>query len=254
MTWRRFVAIGDSTAEGLDDPDGEGGYRGWADRLAHILDDAYGDVLYANLAIRGRRTHEVLDLQLPAALELEPDLVAVAVGVNDILRPGFHLARILRDIERIHRSVRRIGADVVTFTQPDPGPVMPLARPLRPRVHAFNDGLRRTALRTGAVLVDLGAHPMASDPRLWSDDRLHANSLGHERIAAAMADALAVPGSDATWADPLPDARTKARWSAIGDQVTWMRTYLVPWLGRRLSGASSGDGSRAKRPELRPVE
>ena len=32
--FRRFVAIGDSTTEGMDDPDGSGGYRGWADRLA----------------------------------------------------------------------------------------------------------------------------------------------------------------------------------------------------------------------------
>ena len=31
--FERYVAIGDSTAEGLDDPDGRGGYRGWANRL-----------------------------------------------------------------------------------------------------------------------------------------------------------------------------------------------------------------------------
>ena len=35
-TFSRYVAIGDSTTEGLDDPDGAGGYRGWADRLAEI--------------------------------------------------------------------------------------------------------------------------------------------------------------------------------------------------------------------------
>jgi hypothetical protein len=34
------VAIGDSTTEGLDDPDGAGGYRGWADRLAEIIANA----------------------------------------------------------------------------------------------------------------------------------------------------------------------------------------------------------------------
>ena len=36
----RYVAIGDSSTEGLEDPDGAGGYRGWADRLAQLLADA----------------------------------------------------------------------------------------------------------------------------------------------------------------------------------------------------------------------
>jgi hypothetical protein len=34
MRIERYVALGDSSTEGLDDPDGAGGYRGWADRLA----------------------------------------------------------------------------------------------------------------------------------------------------------------------------------------------------------------------------
>ena len=33
LPFRRYVAIGDSSTEGLDDPDGRGGYRGWANRL-----------------------------------------------------------------------------------------------------------------------------------------------------------------------------------------------------------------------------
>ena len=54
--YERYVAIGDSTSEGLDDPDGRGGYRGWANRLAERLAELQGSVLYANLAIRGRTT------------------------------------------------------------------------------------------------------------------------------------------------------------------------------------------------------
>ena len=53
-TFRRYVAIGDSSTEGLEDPDGHGGYRGWADRLAQHIADAQDEPLeYANLAIRG---------------------------------------------------------------------------------------------------------------------------------------------------------------------------------------------------------
>ena len=56
--FQRYVAIGDSTTEGMDDPDGAGGYRGWADRFAtHVARAQPGHPLeYANLVIRGRTT------------------------------------------------------------------------------------------------------------------------------------------------------------------------------------------------------
>ena len=44
-TFRRYVAIGDSSTEGLEDPVGESGYRGWADRLAEIIANAQADPL-----------------------------------------------------------------------------------------------------------------------------------------------------------------------------------------------------------------
>ena len=35
--FERYVAIGDSSTEGLIDPDGQGGYRGWSMRLAERI-------------------------------------------------------------------------------------------------------------------------------------------------------------------------------------------------------------------------
>src|SRR5258705_6415265 len=84
--FERYVAIGDSSTEGIDDPDGDGGYRGWANRLAQRIADAQGAVLYANLGIRGRLTREILDEQLAPALAMHPDLATVFSGSNDILR------------------------------------------------------------------------------------------------------------------------------------------------------------------------
>src|SRR4051812_39625263 len=78
--WHRYVAIGDSSTEGMDDPDGTGGYRGWADRLAEHLAAYQGSVEYANLAIRGRTTAQILAEQVPAAIDLAPDLVTVVAG------------------------------------------------------------------------------------------------------------------------------------------------------------------------------
>lgn len=37
------------------------------------------------------------------------------------------------------------------------------------------------------------------------------------------------------------------------DNIQWAREYLVPWIGRRLRGESSGDHVEAKRPDLLPL-
>jgi hypothetical protein len=36
--------------------------------------------------------------------------------------------------------------------------------------------------------------------------------------------------------------------------LRFAREHLVPWIGRRLTGRSSGDGRPPKRPELLPYE
>ena len=59
----RFVAIGDSQSEGLNDGDDARGYRGWADRLAERLAEIDPGVQYANLAIRGRLARQVREEQ-----------------------------------------------------------------------------------------------------------------------------------------------------------------------------------------------
>src|SRR6185436_2136829 len=96
------------------------------------------------------------------------------------------------------------GATVLGFTLPDLSLVLPIARPIAGRVRALNDALRHASASSGAILVDFAKHSIGSDPRLWGDDRLHANSAGHERIAAALAWALRLPNTDDTWSHPLP--------------------------------------------------
>lgn len=251
--YSRYVAIGDSSTEGLDDRDGAGGYRGWADRLAAQVAATSPGLRYANLGVRGRLVREVRDGQLPRALALGPDLATVFAGVNDLLRRSFDAAAVLGDLEATFAALTATGATVLTITMPDPGRAMPIARPLRPRVAAFNAGVRAAAARTGVRVADVGAAAVGSDPRLWSEDRLHANSLGHERIAAALAQALELPGSGGEWADPLPPAPRRRGHEVLRAEAAWTRTHLAPWVGRRLRGRSSGDDLQAKRPEYGPV-
>lgn len=250
--FERYVAIGDSTVEGLDDPDGKGGYRGWADRLADRIAAMQGSVLYANLGVRGRTTRQIVEGQLEPALAMRPDLAVAVSGTNDLLRRRFDAARLRGDIESMQRALRDAGATVITFTLPDLSAIMPLARLLRARLLAMNHAIREASAASGAIVCDMAAFPVASDPRLWSDDRLHANAAGHERIAAALAYHLGLPGSDMSWADPLRGEAPRGAAQLARAEAAWIRRHLAPWLWRHARGISSGDGVRAKRSVMAP--
>ena len=120
-TFRRFVALGDSSTEGLDDPDGEGGYRGWADRLAAIVANARVERLdYANLGVRGLRVNEVRLTQFDSALAMRPDLMSIFAGANDLLSVECDFVMIGADLAAMFGEARGRECTVVTFTMPDP--------------------------------------------------------------------------------------------------------------------------------------
>ncbi|MFF3017624.1 SGNH/GDSL hydrolase family protein [Streptomyces sp. NPDC057939] len=251
--YARYVAIGDSQTEGVGDGDDTVGLRGFADRLAEHLAVANPGLLYANLAVRGRLAGQIVAEQVEPALALRPDLVTVIAGVNDLLRPGFDAARVAGRLEEAFAAFAAAGAQVATATVPDIGRIAPAARPLRPRLLALNAHIREAAARHGVVVAETGLSDVAADPRLWAVDRLHAGPLGHARIAAALAEALGVPGSDDSWSHPLPHRPAPSALRTVSTEVAWAAGFLGPWLGRRLRGRSSGDGRSAKRPELLPV-
>jgi lysophospholipase L1-like esterase len=136
-TYRRFVAIGDSTTEGMDDPNGAGGYLGWADRLAERLSTGNPDLEYANLAIRGPYVARVRAEQLPVARDQKPDLASVIAGVNDLLRPRCDIVGLLGHLDPMYGTPPELGATVLTITQPTPVVVTQLAA-------RRNGGLRNT--------------------------------------------------------------------------------------------------------------
>ena len=253
-SFARYVAIGDSSTEGLDDPDGHGGYRGWANRLAaHVAAAQSGPLLYANLAVRGRTTKEVRKEQLAPALAMHPDLVTVFSGVNDLARRHCDVKAVAREMARMFAAFTETGATVLTITMPDLSDVAPVARLVRERLVSLNDKVREACVATGAQCVDLARVPVTSDLRLWSGDRLHANSEGHRRIAAALAQALGLAGHDGAWADPLPPEPAPSIVARLSDELRWTGEHLVPWLWRHARGISSGDGRSAKRPTLETV-
>jgi lysophospholipase L1-like esterase len=254
--YARYVAIGDSSTEGLEDPWPDGsGYRGWANRFAeHVAGAQSTPLLYANLAVRGRKTREVRYEQLAPALAMRPDLATVFSGVNDVVRPSCDVQQVADDLEAMMRALRNNGATVLTITMPDLSAVVPLAKMMRGRLLALNELVRAACARTGAHCVDLATHDVTRDMRLWHSDRLHANSEGHRRIAAALAAAIGLQPDDRPWSDPLPPERPAGAASRVAGELRWARDYFVPWIWRHARGIASGDGRSAKRPELLPVE
>jgi lysophospholipase L1-like esterase len=248
--FRRYVAIGDSSTEGLEDPDGNGGYRGWADRLAqHIADSQDEPLEYANLAIRGMRMREIRTGQLADALAMRPDLLSVFGGMNDAIVPRCDFDSIRADYVIVFGLARRQGAMVVSFTVPDLSAINPLGMAFRERVTKLNDIIRTEAERHDVVVMDFEQYPVAQDPRLWFADRLHGNELGHEKVAAALAWRLGLDGFDDAWSVPLDGEPMRPRGrQLLTTDIDWAMHYLAPWLGKGIRGIRAGRGIQRKRP------
>jgi lysophospholipase L1-like esterase len=253
MTWRSYVAMGDSFTEGMDDAYPDGTYRGWADLVAaRLAVDAGPDFGYANLAVRGRLVDQVIAGQLEATLAMRPDLVSFAAGGNDVLRRRVDLDTLVAKIDRVIGRIRATGADVVMFRFADVTAHLPGQRIVGPRAAALNDGARELAAKHGAYLIDLFADGAFRNPAMWSEDRLHLSAAGHRRVAGHVLNALGV-GVQEDWLLVPPTPAPTPWLLARGADLRWAGRHLGPWIRRRLAGASSGDTVLPKRPALAPV-
>ncbi|MFB2582660.1 SGNH/GDSL hydrolase family protein [Herbiconiux sp. P15] len=251
--WRRYVALGDSFTEGLGDPEAhsQGGNRGWADRVAEVLAlTSDGGFSYANLAIRGRLLQQILDEQIEPALELKPDLISISAGGNDVIRPGTDPDDLAARFEVGIRRLRRDDATVVIFTGVDTG-FTPVFKGIRGRVAIYNEHLRVIADRYDCVVADQWGLKEIQDTRMWSLDRLHLNALGHHEVARLVLRSLNV---DNDLVAGVPEPLPRASWRrARNEDLVWARVHLMPWVLRRITHRSSGDGVLPKRPLAEPI-
>ncbi|MDX6356296.1 MAG: hypothetical protein QOF98_3199 [Streptomyces sp.] len=253
-----YTAVGDSFTEGVGDLGPDGTYVGWADRLAVLLADRCaegappGDFRYANLAVRGRLLDQIVAEQVPRAMELAPDLVTFCAGGNDILRPGSDPDAIAERFETAVADLSSVVGTVLVCTGFDTRWV-PVLRHLRGKIATYTAHVRSIADRYDCPVLDLWSLRSVQDRRAWSDDRLHLSPEGHTRVAlrAAQVLGLAVPADPD---QPWPPQSLRLPSEVRRDNIHWAREYLVPWIGRRLRGESSGDDVQAKRPDLMPLQ
>ncbi|MFD9691251.1 SGNH/GDSL hydrolase family protein [Kitasatospora sp. NPDC059088] len=257
-SYASYVAVGDSFTEGMcDDLHPDGHYRGWADRVASALAAEGGSeggsdgFRYANLAVRGKLIGQIHDEQLPAAAGMGADLVTLAGGLNDVLRPGCDIDRVERLLGRCAAELRATGATVVLFTSTDPSRRMAGGARLLPAILRMKAFVQELGRQDGYAVVDLFSAPCFDDRRLWAEDRLHLSPEGHRRVAEGVLEALGRPAAF-DWRAPLPAVAPPGRAERLRSDARWLGTHLGPWIGRRLTGRSSGDGRPPKRPELLP--
>lgn len=241
----RYVALGDSFTEGVGDwdPESPNGVRGWADRVAEQLIFADPSWSYANLAIRGRKMRQILDEQIDAALALQPSLVTLYAGANDILRPRIDIDALMQEYDGGVARLRASGADVVLFTGFDASGSAVFGK-TRGRTAIYNEWVREIADRHSATLVDYWRLREFQDWGYWDVDRMHMSTAGHTLMAARVLEAM-----KSSHRIDLPELDTRpslTRLEQVRADAQWAREYLTPWVGRRLRKVSSGDTLTAR--------
>jgi lysophospholipase L1-like esterase len=187
-----FVALGDSFTAGAGCAPGEC----WADRVAASLRESDLGLTYRNLAEDGATSEAVLG-QVGPALQLEPDLVTVICGANDVLRT------VRPDARRYARTLELIldrlceglpGVAILTATSPESWRFMELGPRTRARVgdgiRRVNEATREISAGRGVPCLDVVGHPGLDDAANFGPDGLHPSSVGHERAAREVARAL----------------------------------------------------------------
>lgn len=246
----RYVAIGDSFTEGVGDAVDDGSLRGWADLVAEGLAAARPEpVAYANLAIRGRLLDAIVREQLPQALALDPapTLITFNGGGNDMLRPGCDLAELLHLTESVIDDVQDAGIELVMLAGPNPAGRLPMGRTITQRGAQLTGEVDRLTAGRGVRFVDIWHDAEIRRAEYWAPDRLHLNAEGHRRVASLVLAGLG-HGDTAHALDPA-DPERRRMWR----EARYYGRYVMPWIGRRLRGRSSGDGRTAKFPEWTPV-
>lgn len=224
-----FVVVGDSAAFGTGDEIATGKFRGWAGFLADAFQDGCD---YYNFSRPGAKSIEVLQKQLPKALREKPDICAVIVGGNDLLRNGFDPIALYNNLRTCCQQLLAMGSEVIMVELHDPNKLLKLPslmrRVLGRRVNAVNAVYRKVALEFEIITVKTRAINDVHNLGNWHIDRMHPGPAGHFMLARNIAEQLRRRG----WAISLPyqlSITDKSR----AEKIKWMMRNGTPWFLKR---------------------
>jgi lysophospholipase L1-like esterase len=224
-----FAVIGDSAASGVGDSDGKGNNLGWSYHLAKSFEEP---LIFINAARPGAKSAEVLETQLPKILLHNPDLVAVVVGGNDLLRSNFNPQKFAENLRKTLLELVSRGCTIMLLELHDPTKIVPMpyliGRICRRRVAAVNAATRELGKTFGAVLMETRSLQDIYAREKWHVDRMHPSKLGHQFIAAQYANLLTDRGYEIgeVQIDPINNRSRK-------DSIKWMLKNGTPWFLKR---------------------
>ncbi|QLL23905.1 SGNH/GDSL hydrolase family protein [Actinobacteria bacterium IMCC25003] len=225
----RFAIIGDSAASGVGDSDSLGNYFGWGYHLAQAFTEP---LIYINASRPGAQSKEVLHEQLPKISIHNPELVAVIVGGNDLLRNGFSPQVFEDNLNETLALIEMMGATSMLLELHDPTRIVPMprlvARVCRRRVNAVNRSTRKLARRYSSVLLETRSLDGIYQREKWHVDRMHPSKLGHQFIADNFAHLLRKRGFEIGNVQ-FSASNNRSR----KDSIIWMLKNGTPWFLKR---------------------
>jgi len=183
-----YVALGDSTGSGVGARDG-----GYVARLFKRLVARRPGSRLTNLCVSGATTADLLRDQLERGVAMNPDLVTVGIGINDIGH-GLTLEQFSKNYEEILSTLReKTRAQIVVSNIPDvsSAPRIPgsLRKEYQQQIMRYSRRLEEIAARQGATIFDVYTithEQLALHPEYFSADGFHPSDAGYELWATQM--------------------------------------------------------------------
>lgn len=188
-----YVALGDSTGSGVGAREG-----GYVARLFKRILERRPDSRLTNLCVSGATTADVLRGQLQRGVALNPNLVTLGIGINDIGH-GLTLDQFSRNYEEILSTLKKqTEAEIVVTNLPDISSAPRIPGPMRneyqQQIIQFSRRVEEIAGRHGVTVFDIytiTTGELASHPEYFSSDGFHPSDKGYELWAQRMWPTLA---------------------------------------------------------------
>lgn len=191
----RYVALGDSYTIGTSVEPAER----FPDQLVADLADSTPTLeLVANLGVNGYTSADLIREELPAVARLDPDVVSLLIGVNDVVQRvsnadyTANLRTILDALEARLRPERIVAVAIPDYTVTPAGADYGDPRRQHDAIVANNATMAALAAERGIAFVDIFDLSLraATDWSLVAEDGLHPSgaqyALWVERIASVV--------------------------------------------------------------------
>lgn len=183
-----YVALGDSTGSGVGAREG-----GYVARLFKRIAERRPESKLTNLCVSGATTDDVLRGQLERGVAMNPDLVTLGIGINDIGH-GFTLDQFSRNYETILSTLKeKTSARIVVTNLPDISTAPRIPNSMRSeyqrQIVQFSRRLEEIAARHGVTVFDIytiTTQELAAHPEYFSNDGFHPSDAGYQMWAEQM--------------------------------------------------------------------